>query len=38
MPRNTDYQGVTPNDTSELTLGHPQIEYRKDFLKVRVYA
>jgi len=33
VPRNTDYDGQTAKDVSELTLEHPQIEYRKDFLK-----
>lgn len=37
VPRNTDYRGEIPNDALELTLEHPQIEYRKDFLKVRGY-
>jgi hypothetical protein len=38
VPRNTDYDGQTAKDVSELTLEHPQIEYRKDFLKVRETA
>lgn len=34
VPRNTDYDGNTASSVFELTLEHPQIAYRKDFLKV----
>ena len=34
VARNTDYEGETPKDTSGLSLEHPQIMYRKDFLRV----
>jgi hypothetical protein len=33
VPANTGYSGPTPTSVSELTLEHPQIAYRKDFLK-----
>ncbi len=33
VPRNSDYDGETVNDVQELTLQHPQILMRKDFLK-----
>jgi hypothetical protein len=35
VPRNTDYEGETAKDVQELTLDHPQIAWRKDFLAVR---
>jgi len=35
VPRNTDYDGETVNSVQELTMEHPQIAMRKDFLKVR---
>lgn len=38
VPRNTDYDGQTAKNVSELTLEHPQVAYRKDFLKVRMSA
>jgi hypothetical protein len=38
VARNTDYEGETPKDTSGLSLVHPQIMYRKDFLQVRENA
>lgn len=34
VPKNTDYEGETVKDMQELTLEHPQIALRKDFLKV----
>ena len=34
VPRNTDYEGETPKSVQELTMEHPQIALRKDFLKV----
>jgi len=34
VPKNTDYEGETVNSVQELTLEHPQIALRKDFLKV----
>jgi hypothetical protein len=37
VPKNTDYEGETVKDVQELTLEHPQIALRKDFLKVGVY-
>jgi len=33
VPKNTDYQGETVKDVQELTMEHPQIAMRKDFLK-----
>jgi len=33
VPRNTDYEGETVKSAQELTLEHPQIALRKDFLK-----
>jgi len=33
VPRNTDYEGETVKNVQELTLEHPQIAMRKDFLK-----
>ena len=36
VSKNTDYEGETVRDVQELTLEHPQIALRKDFLKVRV--
>jgi len=33
VPRNTDYEGETVKSVQELTLEHPQIALRKDFLK-----
>jgi len=33
VPKNTDYEGETVNSVQELTLEHPQIALRKDFLK-----
>ncbi|KAH9483330.1 hypothetical protein JR316_0005436 [Psilocybe cubensis] len=32
VPRQTGYDGVTPTDASDLSLDHPQIKFRKDFL------
>lgn len=32
VPRQTGYEGVTPTHASDLTLEHPQIKFRKDFL------
>lgn len=34
VPKNTDYEGETAKSVQELTLEHPQIALRKDFLKV----
>jgi hypothetical protein len=34
VPKNTDYEGETVGSVQELTLEHPQIALRKDFLKV----
>ncbi len=36
VPKNTDYEGETVKSVQELTLDHPQIALRKDFLKVCV--
>ena len=33
IPRQPGYQGVIPKDALELSLDHPQIKHRKDFLK-----
>jgi hypothetical protein len=33
VPKNTDYEGETVKNVQELTLDHPQIALRKDFLK-----
>ncbi|KAH7419145.1 Protoglobin-domain-containing protein [Cadophora sp. MPI-SDFR-AT-0126] len=33
VPKNTDYEGELVKDVQELTLEHPQIALRKDFLK-----
>jgi hypothetical protein len=33
VPKNTDYEGETVKSVQELTLEHPQIALRKDFLK-----
>jgi hypothetical protein len=38
VPKNTDYTGETVKSVQELTLDHPQIALRKDFLKVRFLA
>lgn len=35
VPRNSNYEGETPKEASELSLDHPQIMYKKDFLTVR---
>jgi hypothetical protein len=34
VPRNTGYEGETVKSVQELTMEHPQIAMRKDFLKV----
>jgi hypothetical protein len=34
VPKNTDFEGETVKNVQELTLEHPQIALRKDFLKV----
>lgn len=34
VPKNTDYEGQMVKSVQELTLDHPQIALRKDFLKV----
>ncbi|RFU26506.1 hypothetical protein B7463_g9843, partial [Scytalidium lignicola] len=34
VPKNTDYDGETVNNVEELTIDHPQIALRKDFLKM----
>jgi hypothetical protein len=34
VPRNTGYEGETVKSVQELTMSHPQIAMRKDFLKV----
>lgn len=34
VPRNTGYGGEVVSNVQELTLEHPQIALRKDFLKV----
>lgn len=36
VPKNTDYEGDVVKNVQELTLEHPQIALRKDFLKVRL--
>jgi len=36
VPKNTDYEGETVKSVQELTLEHPQIALRKDFLKVGI--
>ena len=36
VPKNTDYEGETAKSVQELTLDHPQIALRKDFLKARL--
>jgi hypothetical protein len=36
VPKNTDYEGETVKSVQELTLEHPQIALRKDFLKVDI--
>jgi hypothetical protein len=33
VPRQTGYEGDAPASLSELSLDHPQIQFRKDFLK-----
>lgn len=33
VPKGTDYEGETVKSVQELTLEHPQIAFRKDFLK-----
>jgi len=33
VPRNTEYEGETVKSVQELTMSHPQIAMRKDFLK-----
>lgn len=33
VPRQPGYQGAVPDEVQELTLDHPQIAHRKDFLK-----
>src|SRR5262245_29552136 len=33
VPRNTDYKGETPKTVQDVTMDHPQIAFRKDFLK-----
>lgn len=38
VPKNTDFQGEAPKDIEELTLEHPQIAMRKDFLKVLAFT
>ena len=38
VPKNTDYEGETVKSVQELTLDHPQIALRKDFLKVCIPA
>lgn len=34
VPKNTDYEGETVKSVQDLTMEHPQIALRKDFLKV----
>jgi len=34
VPRNTEYEGEVVKNVQELTMEHPQIALRKDFLKV----
>jgi hypothetical protein len=34
VPRNSDYEGEVVSSVQELTLKHPQIAMRQDFLKV----
>lgn len=36
VPKNTDYEGEVVKSVQELTLSHPQIALRKDFLKVGI--
>jgi hypothetical protein len=36
VPRNTGYEGETVESVQKLTLEHPQIAMRKDFLKVGI--
>tara|TARA_R110002060_G_scaffold25472_2_gene34875 strand:+ start:1976 stop:2311 length:336 start_codon:yes stop_codon:yes gene_type:complete len=38
VPKNTDYEGELVKNVQELTLEHPQIALRKDFLKVSLYC
>jgi len=38
VPKNTDFQGETVKSVQELTLEHPQVALRKDFLKVCIYC
>jgi hypothetical protein len=37
VPRNTGYDGETVKNVQELTMEHPQIAMRKDFLKVGTF-
>jgi hypothetical protein len=37
VPKNTDFEGETVKNVQELTLEHPQIALRKDFLKVCIF-
>lgn len=37
VPKNTDYEGDIVKSVQELTMDHPQIALRKDFLKVRFH-
>lgn len=38
VPKNTDYEGETVSSVQDLTLEHPQIVMRKDFLKVSTHS
>lgn len=38
LPRNTGYTGQVAQSLEELTLDHPQIVMRKDFLKVHTIS
>ena len=38
LPRNTGFKGETAKTLSELTLDHPQIAMRKDFLKACILS
>jgi hypothetical protein len=38
VPKNTDYEGEVVKNVQELTLEHPQIALRKDFLKVCIFS
>ena len=37
VPKNTDFEGEVVTNVQELTMSHPQIALRKDFLKVSAF-